>query len=364
MSIPAVSRDETVTLSDSRRGPRQVRRSHFAPEIRLKLWVEQGWLMARRSTGDDEVEWQVVLARASDARLPVIDRNAAAESLEIAYRNYFIREDGQGRLRILREPKGEHSPAWPALDFKPWEHQISNMSGGRMKMWQSDFWCWLSYGPTPEHPDIWVRLRTTNRDRKPGRSIGLTTMSHQAGTTEAWDDDYRILFEHDLCVARRMIWEHPASGTRLRERLGVDLAPALAVGEWINTERGPDLDELDGKVVLVAFWASWCEPSVRRLARLQELHTKYAARNLVVVGIHAAHQVDKAREIVQAHAVDFPVGIDAGEKVIGTYVPGETAQRYHVDALPAFFLVDQAGKVVKGYGQFPPTDSEIESLLP
>src|SRR5690348_2873227 len=44
-------------------------------EARVSLWVEKGWLLVRRATVDDELEWQVVLARASDSARPQIKVN-------------------------------------------------------------------------------------------------------------------------------------------------------------------------------------------------------------------------------------------------------------------------------------------------
>src|SRR6476469_3052638 len=40
------------------------------PASKLKLWVEQGWLVARYETPDRGFEWQVVLAQAKDLNPP------------------------------------------------------------------------------------------------------------------------------------------------------------------------------------------------------------------------------------------------------------------------------------------------------
>src|SRR5436190_13962065 len=44
----------------------------YSRESRVRLWVEMGWLVVRRTTVDDDFEWQVVLARATDPQKPVI----------------------------------------------------------------------------------------------------------------------------------------------------------------------------------------------------------------------------------------------------------------------------------------------------
>src|SRR5262245_59247328 len=57
-------------------------------ESRVTLWVEQGWLVVRRATVDDEFEWQVVLARAANANRPQIKVNESTRGLEVSYRGY------------------------------------------------------------------------------------------------------------------------------------------------------------------------------------------------------------------------------------------------------------------------------------
>ena len=62
------------------------------------------------------------------------------------------------------------------------------------------------------------------------------------------------------------------------------------------------LKELEGKAVLVNFWATWCPPCREEMSSLQEFHQQYLAEGVVVVAINAgesAAQVDQfAKECV------------------------------------------------------------------
>src|SRR6185436_17407850 len=87
----------------------------IAREARVRLWVELGWLMVRRTTAEGDFEWQVVLARATDPQKPEIKVDEYG-NLDVAYRHYFVRETNEGKFRILREIKTAESPPWPSSD--------------------------------------------------------------------------------------------------------------------------------------------------------------------------------------------------------------------------------------------------------
>jgi thiol-disulfide isomerase/thioredoxin len=131
-------------------------------------------------------------------------------------------------------------------------------------------------------------------------------------------------------------------------------APALDAGAWFNSPPGGHtLAGLKGKVVLLDFWGKWCDPCVKNLPGLEELHRKYKGRGLVVVGVHSADRSDRLDWFLKKKKVSFPVLIDSGK----------SAERYQVDAWPTYFLIDRAGKVVWGVAHELPTAERIEQLL-
>src|SRR5262249_25066327 len=70
---------------------------------KLKLWVEQGWLVARYDSSNRGREWQVVLAQAKNAEEPKIKFDDRP-GFDLDYDRYYIREHF-GHLTLLREPK-------------------------------------------------------------------------------------------------------------------------------------------------------------------------------------------------------------------------------------------------------------------
>jgi cytochrome c biogenesis protein CcmG, thiol:disulfide interchange protein DsbE len=97
-----------------------------------------------------------------------------------------------------------------------------------------------------------------------------------------------------------------------------------------------DLSQHRGKVVLVDFWASWCEPCRHSFPWLNEMQAKYGDR-LVIIGVN----VDRER----ADAKRFLTQVPAQFQLI--YDPaGELAAQYDVLGMPSSYVFDTAGKLV------------------
>jgi cytochrome c biogenesis protein CcmG/thiol:disulfide interchange protein DsbE len=98
-----------------------------------------------------------------------------------------------------------------------------------------------------------------------------------------------------------------------------------------------DLAQLRGKVVLVDFWASWCEPCRHSFPWLNEMQAKYADRGLVVIGVN----VDRERGDADRFLRDVP----ALFRVV--YDPaGTLASRYDLPGMPVSYIIGPNGDVV------------------
>ncbi len=112
---------------------------------------------------------------------------------------------------------------------------------------------------------------------------------------------------------------------------------------------------LEGKVVYVDFWASWCPPCRHSFPWMKDLGRSYAAKGLQIVTIN----LDKDR----AAAEKFLGEINAGLPVI--FDPdGSLAKRFHVEAMPTSFLYGRDGVLRERYQGFRAEDTTaVDSLI-
>lgn len=118
-----------------------------------------------------------------------------------------------------------------------------------------------------------------------------------------------------------------------------------------------DLASLRGKVVLVDFWATWCEPCIREHPNIEANYEKYHARGFEVVGV----SLDRRREPLERYIAEkqppWIVLHDEGGK-------NPASIRYGVVGIPSMFLIDADGKVVSTRARGEQLGVELEKLLP
>lgn len=120
-----------------------------------------------------------------------------------------------------------------------------------------------------------------------------------------------------------------------------------------------DLGRFHGKVVLLDFWASWCEPCQHSFPWLNAMQAKYSDRGLVVIGVN----VDRVR----ADADRFLRDVPADFQII--YDPdGSLASHYEVPGMPTSYVFGPAGELVAQHIGFrnaarEDREAELQKLL-
>jgi len=109
-------------------------------------------------------------------------------------------------------------------------------------------------------------------------------------------------------------------------------------------DSGPTLrlSDLQGKALLVNFWATWCGPCRTEMPDLVEAYQRYAKDGLVVIGVNQREADSRVRGFVDEFDVPFPIVMDRRGEVARTWRIGGPLQ-----GLPASYFVDAKGVVRK-----------------
>jgi cytochrome c biogenesis protein CcmG/thiol:disulfide interchange protein DsbE len=118
-----------------------------------------------------------------------------------------------------------------------------------------------------------------------------------------------------------------------------------------------NLKQAQGKIVLINFWASWCDSCLDEYDDLEQIWELYKDRGVMVVGVNWVDTEPDALGIIQRFGLTYFAGPDLGTRA---------GQAYRIRAVPESYLVDQRG--VLAWVKYGPTTFEemqdaIEPLL-
>lgn len=104
-----------------------------------------------------------------------------------------------------------------------------------------------------------------------------------------------------------------------------------------------NLDDYQGKVVLLNFWGTWCEPCKQETPALQAAYEKLEDDGLVVIGVNLLNgertykrTIDDVQRFAALYGVSYPIVLDDS---------GAAAQAYAIAPIPTSYFIDQQGKV-------------------
>jgi cytochrome c biogenesis protein CcmG, thiol:disulfide interchange protein DsbE len=112
-------------------------------------------------------------------------------------------------------------------------------------------------------------------------------------------------------------------------------APELELPRLSGKGMG-SLDDYRGQVVVLNFWASWCEPCREESPLLQRWHERLQTRNATVLGVDAFDEIGRARAFVDEYRLEYPMLRD-GE--------GATRESYGILGFPETFVIDREGRI-------------------
>jgi len=130
---------------------------------------------------------------------------------------------------------------------------------------------------------------------------------------------------------------YTVSGT-LKERIveAGETAPKFT----LKTDQGRQVSRADfgGKLLVLNFWATWCQPCVEEIPSLNEFAKKYSDQGVVVLGVSVDRNEKLYRDFVQRNKLAFLTMRDPEANLSG---------QYGTFKYPETYIIDRNGKVVQ-----------------
>lgn len=131
-----------------------------------------------------------------------------------------------------------------------------------------------------------------------------------------------------------------------------------ALGWTLGNGSRTSLAEQHGKVLVLDFYATWCEPCRESIPNLINLHRRYERKDLVVVGLNVGGPDDRVK--VAAFAAEFHIDYPLGfpdKALTDVLLAGDTS-------IPQTFVFNREGKLLKHYIGYDETMHEhLEKLI-
>jgi thiol-disulfide isomerase/thioredoxin len=118
-----------------------------------------------------------------------------------------------------------------------------------------------------------------------------------------------------------------------------------------------DISQYRGKVVLVQYWATWCEPCKNDMAQIKDLLAKYGKAGFAVLGVNLDSDRNELAAFLKQNPLPWaqifePGGLDS-----------RPANELGILTLPTMFLIDEKGNVVNRNIHVSQVETELKQRL-
>ena len=104
-----------------------------------------------------------------------------------------------------------------------------------------------------------------------------------------------------------------------------------------------DWSAYKGKVVLIDFWATWCQPCLKELPNIRQVHSDWNAKGFEVLSINMDDDLKPVRQYLSSNLLPWKTYHSSDLTALG--FKSEIAKQFGITAIPFLVLVDAEGKV-------------------
>ena len=117
------------------------------------------------------------------------------------------------------------------------------------------------------------------------------------------------------------------------------------------------LSDLQGKPVLINFWATWCPPCRAEIPELVTAYERYRDQGLVIVAVNLQEANNQVLAFAEEFGMTFPIVIDRDGDVANVWRLGGP-----IEGIPSSYFLDETG-VVRSFFYGPMTEDSLEERL-
>jgi thiol-disulfide isomerase/thioredoxin len=121
--------------------------------------------------------------------------------------------------------------------------------------------------------------------------------------------------------------------------------------------RSFDLTGASGKIVLIHYWATWCEPCKQDMETIKSLQAKYGTQGFYPVGVNLDNDPKDAAAFLKTKSLPWPQLYEEGG------LESRLASELGILTLPTMILVGKDGKVLNRNAHAGELDEELKKLM-
>jgi thiol-disulfide isomerase/thioredoxin len=128
---------------------------------------------------------------------------------------------------------------------------------------------------------------------------------------------------------------------RLMADLGVSAHPFSTDPRMIKLQntagRDVRLDDFQGKIVFLNFWATWCPTCRTEMPSMERLHRKLSGKDFAIVTVNIKETASQVKNFFEEHKLTFTALLDT---------TGGVSAEFGIGAIPTTFILDKGGQIL------------------